>query len=309
MTDPQRSALNQWWDKLVVSLELADLSDPATRERLDSAAAKANNQGFQTATAWRYARARPMLTAAAEIWTRLGHVPGAVTALNARGAVARRLGDFAAALDDHDAALALAEDHGLSAGAIIALTGMAAVYVELNESTQAAALLSRALETAAQEGDARGTASAQHVLGLAREAGKEWDAALGAYGTAVEGWRALPAPAEEMESTAGVARVLLAQGQTLVAYGLAETLLEHLGAHGPARLDEPLRVYWTLYRVLHLARYDDAAQAMLDAAYHLLHDQADGLTEAQRTTFCEGIAVNRAIVEAWRDAAKRPPPT
>ena len=308
MSDPHHTALTQWWDKLVVSLELADLSDPATRERLDSAAAKANNQGFQTAAAWRYARARPMLTAAAEIWIRLGHVPGAVTALNARGAVARKLGDYAAALDDHETALALAEEYGLIPGAILALTAMAAVYIELNESTRAVALLNQAFDASVQEEDLRGAASAQHILGLARETGKEWEAALAAYGAAVERWRALPAPAEEIESAAGVARVMLAQGQTVAAYALVETVLEHLGARGPARLDEPLRVYWTIYRVLYSARYADEAHTMLETAYHLLQDQADGLTEAQRTTFCEGVAVNRAIVAAWRDANKRPLP-
>ncbi len=307
MTDPHHAALTQWWDKLVVSLELADLNDPATCDRLDSAAAKANNQGFQTAAAWHYARARPMLTAAAEIWTRLGHAPGAMTALNARGAVARKLGDYAAALDDHETALALAEEYGLISGAILALTGMGAVYVELNESTRAVALLNQAFEASLQDDDTRGAAGAQHVLGLTREACKEWDAALAAYGAAVERWRTLPAPVEEIESSAGVARVMLSQGQTVAAYALIETVLEHLGAHGPTRLDEPLRVYWTIYRVLYGARYVDEAHTVLETAYHLLQEQADGLTEAQRTTFCEGVAVNHAIVKAWRDAGKRPP--
>lgn len=38
-----------WWAKLVVSLELADLTDSTTRDKLDSAAAKAHNQGLRTA--------------------------------------------------------------------------------------------------------------------------------------------------------------------------------------------------------------------------------------------------------------------
>ncbi len=66
----------QWWDKLVVSLEFADLNDPVTRDRLDSAAAKANNQGLHMAVSWQYARALPMLTAAVEVWSRIGLVPG-----------------------------------------------------------------------------------------------------------------------------------------------------------------------------------------------------------------------------------------
>lgn len=300
--DPTQAAPGPWWDKLVVSLELADLDDPSTRERLDSVAAKANSQGVQTAAAWRYARALPMLTAAIEVWARLGHGPGEVAARNARGSVCRRLGDYAAAADDHRAAIGVAQEWELSGGEITARACLGAVLAEQGDFQGAAALLDEALLLSAQTVDNWGAGQTQHFLGLLHEAHKDWDAALGAYGAAVERWRALYARAEAIESTAGVARVMLAQGQAVAAYGLVEEILQHLSERGPARLDEPLRVYWTAYRALHAMRQEGLAGELLDAAHALLERQAEGLDEMERARFFGAVPVNRALDEAWRAA-------
>lgn len=298
--DPIRAAApGLWWEKLVVSLELADLNDPATRERLDAIAAKVNSQGLATAAGWRYARALPMLTAAAEIWARLGRAAGEVVARNARGRVLCRLGDYAAAREDHETAFALSRQHDLPAGTVAACAWLGAVCVEEGEFEQAAHWLEEAQRLSEAIADAGGAAQTRHFLGLLHEARKDWDAALRAYGLAVAGWRAVQARAEAMEATAGVVRVLLAQGQTVAAYSLAEDVLRHLGEQGPARLDEPLRVYWTIYRTLHAMRQQEAAQQFLDAAYTLLQRQAEDLTLAQRQRFLEGVSINRAIGAAW----------
>ncbi len=298
--DPIQAASGPWWDKLVVSLELSNLDDPDTRERLDSVAAKVNSQGVQTAAAWRYARALPMLTAAIEVWARLGRGSGEVAARNARGSVYRRLGDYAAAVDDHRAAILVAREWELSGGEITARACLGAVHTEQGNFERATVLLDEALLLSAQTADHWGAGQAQHFLGLLHEARKDWEAALAAYGAAVERWRALSARAEAVEATAGVARVMLAQGQIVAAYSLVEEVLRHLSEHGPARLDEPLRVYWTAYRALHAMRQEEVAGELLDGAHMLLERQAEGLDEAQRVRFLEAVPVNRALGEAWR---------
>ncbi|MCD4685308.1 MAG: tetratricopeptide repeat protein [Anaerolineae bacterium] len=298
---PSQPHLQTWWDKLVVSLELADFNDPATRAKLDSAAAKANNQGVHLAASWQYARALSMLTAAVEIWTQLGHINGAVMARNARGAVYRKIGDYASALDDHNAALTLAGTTEFVPAIIAARTGCAAAYVELDVLDQAESLLDGVLTLSANTDDQAGTARAQRWLGRLHEARKDWNAALGAHGTAVEGWRALVAPAEEIEATTSVARVMLAQGGAVTAFTLIEGVLQHLGEHGPARLDDPLRVYWTITRTLKMLNYTETAHEMLGAAYTLLIRQMEGLSPAQRTQ-CRAVALHTEIAEAWSAA-------
>lgn len=294
--------IEDWWRKLIVSLELADLADPATRDRLDSAAAKANNQGLRAA-GWQYAAAIPLLTAAVEIWARLDHVPGEVSARNVRGAVYRKLGDLPSALDDHESALARARDAGhgaaLTGGLIAALAGIGAAQIEQDQPDAALAPLDEALTLADDAQDAGSAARVRGVMGRAHEERKQWDAALGAYGAAVEGWRALSAPVEEIEATAGVARVLLAQGQTVSASALVEQLLRHLGDHGPARLDDPLRLYWTIYRVLYAVRQEDNAREMLRAAHDMMQRQAAGLADDARQRFLD-TTLNRAIIKAWQ---------
>jgi tetratricopeptide (TPR) repeat protein len=299
MTGPTPKQTPQtWWDKLVVSLELADFNDPATREKLDSAAAKANNQGVHLAASWQYARALPMLTAAVEVWTQLGQIAGAVNARNTRGAVLRKIGDYAGALDDHNAALTLASAAELLPGFIAARTGMAAAYLELDMLDQAEELLNGVLALCAEGDDHAGTARAQVWLGRLHEARKDWNAALGAYGTAVEQWRAVVAPVEEIEATASVARVMLSQGSAVPAFTLIEQVLNHLGEQGPARLDDPLRVYWTIYRTLLMLQYTDTAHEMLRAAHTLLVRQMEGLSPEQREQF-RAVVLHMDIVEAW----------
>ncbi len=302
-TDPIRAAApGPWWERLVVALELADLSDPVTREQLDSIAAKANSQGMATAAAWRYGRSLPMLTAAVEIWARLDRAAGEIVARNARGRVLCRLGDYAAAAEDHEAAFALSRQHDLPNGAVTACACLGAVFAEQGDFERAAHWLDEAQQLSEEIADAGGAAQAWHFRGLLHEARKNWDAALRAYGLAVQDWRALGARAEAIEATAGVTRVLLAQGQAVAAYSLTEDVLHHLGEYGPARLDEPLRVYWTVYRALHTMRQQEAAQQFLDAAYTLMQRQAEDLTPEQRQRFLEGVSVNQAIGAAWYNA-------
>lgn len=292
-----------WWDKLVVSLELADFNDPATRDKLDSAAAKANNQGVHLAASWQYGRALPMLTAAIEVWMQLGQIAGAVNARNARGAVLRKIGDTTGALDDHNAALTLASAAELVPGIIAARTGIAAAYIALEMFDQAEDLLNGVLSLCEEMGDAPGTARAHGWLGRLYEAQKDWNAALGAYGTAVEGWRAVVAPVEEIEATASVARVMLAQGQAVSAFTLLESVLRHLGDHGPARLDDPLLVHWTIYRTLLMLQQKKNALEMLGATHTLMVRQMEELTPEQREQF-RAMPLHHQIAEAWSEAVQ-----
>jgi tetratricopeptide (TPR) repeat protein len=196
----------------------------------------------------------------------------------------------------------VAQEWDLSGGEITARACLGAVHTEQGDFERAAGLLDEALLLSAQSVDNWGAGQAGHFLGLLHEARKDWEAALAAYGAAVERWRALYARVEAIESTAGVARVMLAQGQAVAAYGLVEEILHHLSERGPARLDEPLRVYWTAYRALHAMRQEEVASDLLDAAHTLLERQAEGLGAAERARFFEAVPVNRAIGEAWRAA-------
>ncbi len=290
-----------WWEQLSGLLEVADLTNAAIRRKLDATAAQANNYGLQLIGNWQYAPALPVLTAAIEAWARLGQIAGLVNARNLRGSAYRHLGAYAAAQDDHNAAQRLADARELTSAAIHARCGLAAVYVDMEAHEQAEALLEEAFALAEAQGDPPDTAHVHFWQGRLAEARKDWLPAQRAYQQAVELWQAVPAPAEEVEAQAGVMRALLAQGYAVEAYTLAQQILRHLAEKGPQRLEDPLRVYWSVYRVLHMAREEEEAREMLRAAYTLMVRQMDGLeTPEQRERFRERVPLHRAIAEAWQ---------
>ncbi len=297
-----REDFPSWWEQLSGLLEVADLTNAAIRRKLDATAAQANNYGLQLVGNWQYAPALPVLSAAIEAWARLGQIAGLVNARNARGAAYRHLGEYAAALDDFGAALRLADARALTSAAIYARCGLAAAYLDMDAHDQAEASLKQAQTLAEAQESPSDTATVHYWQGRLAEARKDWLPAQRAYQQAVDTWHDVPAPAEEVEAQAGVMRTLLAQGYAVEAYTLAQQVLRHLAEKGPERLDEPLRVYWSVYRVLHMAREEEDAREILRAAYTLMVRQMEGLeTPEQRERFRERVPLHRAVAEAWQE--------
>lgn len=298
-TPPNDPTPQQWWDKLVVSLELADLNDADTRARLDGAAAKANNQGTYLAANWQYGRALPMLTAAIEVWTALEHAAGAVNARNVRGNLYRKIGDYDAAAGDHRAALVQAAEHVLPVGTSAAQTGLALALIALDDLDRAEQLCHEAAQVSEANDDDGGAARAHYALGRVLEARKHWEAAQEAYETARGRWLDLSAPAEQVEAAAGIARTQVARGLIPDATLQVEFVLRHLVDRGPARIEEPLLLYWTLYRVLHTVRDEENAREVLRAANMLMLRQMDGLTAEQRERFRTAVPLHHDIAQTW----------
>jgi tetratricopeptide (TPR) repeat protein len=300
----RRAQLTQWWDKLVVSLELADLSDPQTRARLDQSAAAAHNQGLRSLGGWQYADALKLFTAAIDIWSRLGQDVQQANALTQRGTASRKIGDYPAAVTDHQTALELAQTAGHLPGQVAAAAHLGLDYAEQGDLAQAETRLTDAVALSESAQDNWGKGHAQGYLGRVYEAQKNWEAALRVFGLALEQWQALQASPFQIEMAAGLARVALAQGYTMDALGLIEPVLSALGESGPLRMDEPLWVYWSVYRVLFTARQIDDAHELLAAAHYLLEQQTGWLPEELRPRFLDAVAVNRWIVEAWSHVEK-----
>ena len=304
-TPPTRSNGNgddfpSWWEQLSGLLEVADLTNAVIRRKLNATAAQANNYGLQLVADRQYAPALPVLTAAIEAWARLGQIAGLVNARNVRGTAYRHVGDYAAALDDYSAAQRLADARELTSAAIYARCGLAAVYLDMGAVDQAQAPLDAAQTLAEETGDPPDAARVHYWQGRLAEARKDWLPAQRAYQQAMGLWQDVPAPAEAVEAQAGVMRTLLAQGYAVEAYTLAQQILRHLAEKGPQHMEEPLRVYWDVYRVLHMAREEDDAREILRAAYTLMVRQMEGLeTPEQRARFRESVPLHRAIAEAW----------
>jgi hypothetical protein len=101
-----------------------------------------------------------------------------------------------------------------------------------------------------------------------------------------------------MESTAGLARTLLAAENVDGAMEQAEAILSYLEANTLDGTDEPLRVYQTCYEVL-VAAGDPRAGQVLVTAHRMLFERADRIRDPQlRRSFLEDVGAHRAIVQA-----------
>ncbi len=99
---------------------------------------------------------------------------------------------------------------------------------------------------------------------------------------------------------AGLAHVLLAQGDIPGALAQANLAVEHLETGTLGTLTTPaMRPYLHCYNVLHAAN-DPRAQPLLARAYSELMAQAEPLNETDRRMFLENVPWNRAIVKAMQ---------
>jgi predicted ATPase len=170
------------------------------------------------------------------------------------------------------------------------------------------------------QGDALGAAQhAQHALGAFRKMGERWgeacalvnaghaelgngrlDSALESYETAQHRFDQLGVHHLALEAMAGIADTLLSAGDTSGAMDQVEAILGRLAEGvGLDGLDEPLRLRWSCYRVLHAAS-DERAMGMLAVAQAELMARAEKVSDPQlRDRLLNDVPYHRAIVHAW----------
>ena len=161
----------------------------------------------------------------------------------------------------------------------------------------------------------------QHVLQMAQQSGersREGDswlclghafAGLGqledssaAYHQSFEIWQDVGQPHRLLEAQAGLAAVYSAQQNRTQALIQVDRILEQLATQSLSGSDEPMRVYWTCYQILH-DQQDPRALLTLRIAYEQLLERANTITDMQlRQTYLEQVTVNRMIIAAWAAA-------
>jgi rsbT co-antagonist protein RsbR len=101
-----------------------------------------------------------------------------------------------------------------------------------------------------------------------------------------------------MESLAGLAQALMAQGKLAEALTPVEEILTYLEEHSLDGAEEPVRVYLTCYHVLQ-ANQDPRAEAILNTGGRLLRKRAAKVNDKDlRQSFLENVAVHREVLES-----------
>ncbi|MCS6827412.1 MAG: tetratricopeptide repeat protein [Caldilinea sp.] len=108
-----------------------------------------------------------------------------------------------------------------------------------------------------------------------------------------------------LESRAGLARVALARGDVKAAAAWAEPVAEHILNAELEGLEEPLRAYWTVYRVMGAAN-DPRQELILQHATTLLRSRAERITDAEsRHLYLAQVEAHRQLLHALNVKKKR----
>jgi tetratricopeptide (TPR) repeat protein len=248
-----------------------------------------------------YAEATAYWQQSLPISQEIGDRPAEASALSNLGEAARSQGDYAQAKAYYEQRLRICRETGELYGKCIALVNLSLVSHNLGDDKIALEYGQQALQLTQNIGVRTHQGYALTNLGHAMEGLGRLPEAADAYGRAATLRRELGEHHMAMESTAGLARVCLAQGDSAQAQTWIEEILSYLDSGNTLDgTDEPLRIYHTCYCVLR-ANQDPRARAILQTAHQMVQERAAKISdEALRRSFLENERTNRELIAAWQ---------
>ncbi|MFO7537376.1 MAG: tetratricopeptide repeat protein [Chloroflexota bacterium] len=232
----------------------------------------------------------------------IGDRRGEAIALNNLGTFYDGMGQYETAQRFHEQALQLKREIGFQRGEGWALDCLGLVYHHQGAPQLAHDYFEQALALFRELGDPIGQGFALTYLGHAlAELGRLQKAAV-IYREALRIRRTtLGQPHQAMETLAGLARVLLAQGKTGEALAQVEEILGFLAHHSLDGTYERFLIYLTCCRVLAVVG-DVRTTSVRQTAQSLLQKQAAGISDtALRRSFLERVAAHQALMEETFD--------
>ncbi|HDQ73776.1 MAG TPA: tetratricopeptide repeat protein [Chloroflexi bacterium] len=235
------------------------------------------------------------------IFQEIGERRGEALVLSNLGVEHDQLGDYAQAKSYYEQALQVMQEIDDRVGESMALANLSLLLHNNGEDETALTHSHHALEVAQDLGDRRWQGYALTNMGHALEGLGRIAEAANAYREARDMRNESGEKKTALESTAGIARTLLAQDDPTRALTYVEEILEHLETDTLDGADEPFRIYLTCYQALQ-ANQDPRAQPILDEAYHTLQERAAKIDDdALRRSFLENVTFNRKLVQAWKN--------
>ena len=232
----------------------------------------------------------------------LGDRRGEGHGLHNLGVLSATWGDYARSQRYAEQSLIIFREVGDRWGEADALHHLGSLLVMQADYGQALALYQAALTLAQAIGYQRCTALARCSLGhLAREQ-QQPDVAKAHYRAALAGARQHNFSGYALEALAGLAVVVLGQGEPLQAQRLVSETLAALDTEAFGQANEPFRIYDDCYRVLQTTGDQRATPLVAQAHQHLQQRAALITDEALRHFYLYGVPIHRALVAAFAAA-------
>ena len=263
-----------------------------------------NNLGVVFYNQGDYAQAQVYYQQGLTINRIVGHRQGEGRAVGNLGIIAHNLGDYATARDYYEQALGIYREVAYRQGISTLLSYLSLLYHHQEEHAQALRHGQQALDLAQDLRDSLAQGFALTNMGHAHMAlghlAKAANVYQQAYAVRFEAGQRHVA----LESLAGLADVQFAQDDMDEAQANVQVILEHLALNTLVGTIEPLRIYWTCYRILRAIHDDRAANVLIQAHTHL-QERAEHLSDdTQWHSFLENVAVHREIIKAWKALAQ-----
>jgi predicted ATPase len=219
--------------------------------------------------------------------------------LNNLGAVFTQLGDYVQAARHFEEALALKRATGDRPNESLILANLGLLATHQGDFQRAATHCRAALQISQELGERTLTAYAQTCFGHALVGLGWWAEAADIYQAALKLRQELGQRDQMIEPLAGLGAVYLALQQPAQALQYVEQIMPHLKQITAAGIVEPLRVYWTCYRVL-VANQDLRATEVLTAAYDALQARAAKIpSDALRRFFLDRVSIHQQVLQAY----------
>jgi tetratricopeptide (TPR) repeat protein len=237
-----------------------------------------------------------------ELCRKTGSRTGEGMVLGNLGWIAANLGDFEAAHSYQLENLRINRQVSQRFAEGFAMINLSAVSGALGNYAEAIRWAEQALALTQQINNLNGEAWAFTYLGHALLAQEQWPEAAAAYHAAVRIRNQLEQSVMAAEPLAGLAQISFIQGNVEEACQILEPVLEMLAAGSKFEgADEPIRIYFSCYKVLD-ALNDDRALSVLEKGYAALHARAAQIPdETIRKRFIAEISHHHQIQTAWEN--------
>ena len=246
-----------------------------------------------------YATARDYYEKSYDIAREIGDRNAEGIALINLGFAAGMQGNFVAAHKLHAQALSIARETDNRYQETYTLINLSAAAEKQNDWSSALQYAREAAKLAQNVGDRSAEAWAMHYIGHAHLLMNDFEQAQEAFQKSIEIRNELGQTSLSMEPLAGLVDVALLINDLEFASRQAEKILAHINEGGTLDgTDEPLRVYYSCYRLLE-KRQDPRAQQVLQNAIQLLETQVSKLRdEKSRRMFVENVPWRLALRNA-----------
>jgi predicted ATPase len=246
-----------------------------------------------------FAQARDRFEQVRQIFAEMGDRSSEARALGHLGLLMNETGNYEGAVSYCSQGLQIVQEIGNRQAEGWLLNTLACILHHMSDHETARTYCQQALEISRESGNRSGQAYALNRLGQAQKELGELSKAADAYQRAREIRRELGEHHLATESTAGLADVLLAQGDLAQALSYTEEILTHVQEGSVEGIEDPFQLYLICFRVLQ-ANDDPRAEKLLDQAYELLQEQTAKISDPEmRRSFLANVAAHQEIITLW----------